>query len=143
MVAAWEAVVTAGIDPLQQSFLEAALPRLSELNANSSDASVHCDGDAIEVRGDTATLVVLRQPYDPGWALQTSTGGSLSLVPANAFHSAFIAPAGGGVFRLRFVPKGLTLSRTLAASAWLAILAGLALSWRRRSSERSARKSQE
>jgi hypothetical protein len=142
MMAAWDAVVGRGVDPLRRTFLESSLPGLSDVSAPSSDVAAHCDGDVIEVRAAAPTLVVLRQPYDRGWSIETEAGAALALGPANAFHSAFIAPAGGGVFQLSFVPEGLPLARALAAPSWLAMLAGLAFSWRRRSSARSARKSQ-
>jgi len=118
--AAWTQVVEKGVNPLQTSFLEDSEPRFSGAN----NAQVYCEDDQVEVFAPAGALIVVRRPWHSGWQVRDEAGKNSPLLPANAFHSAFVAPPGKQTFTIHFVPPGLRESQLAASFAWLLVFVG-------------------
>ena len=118
--AAWSQVVEKGANPLQTSFLEGSESPFSGAN----NAQVYCEDEQVEVFAPAGALIVVRRPWHSGWRVRDEAGKSSPLLPANAFHSAFVAPPGKQTFTIHFVPPGLRESRLAASCAWLLVFVG-------------------
>jgi len=120
LLAAWDAVVVGGQDPLVTAVLEAPI----DLPARLPPGRVACRGRALQVESSAPTLVVLLRPWLTGWSLvdQGPAGRSPELFPVDAFHIGFLAPPGSSSFELRFEPPGLRPSRMAAGLGWLGLL---------------------
>ncbi|MEE2829072.1 MAG: hypothetical protein VX498_07785, partial [Myxococcota bacterium] len=123
MLRAWERVVLGGLDPLESAVLEAPI----DLPKDLPRATVSCDGTRISVDADEETLIVLLRPWLAGWRLVSENGSSPALVPADAFHIAFVAPAGSHRFDLHFDPPGLQTAQLASGISWLLLVGGLLL----------------
>lgn len=122
LMEAWTRVVTDGLDPVARTFVEAPLAAPGAGNV----AAVRCGEGRVEVDSATPGWVVLRHPWHRGWRLAGGASPAPELLPANAFHTAFVSPAGSHRYELRFVPPGRNVARGAGALAWVLVFAGLA-----------------
>jgi len=133
-----------GFDPRKEAILERE-PRPAPVAAASQGraAVVRQGTDWLEIEAEVASpsLLLVTDAWSPAWrarALEGSSASAYEVMPANYALRAVALGAGRHRLRMEYAPAEFRAGVAVSAAAWLALVCGALVLWRRARRERHA-----
>ena len=125
-VAGWPeaaALVRAGHDFVQEALVEQELPLKNAARAPGDDVHIVEFGRnriVSEYRAAAPGLLVLAEPWYPGWTARIDGAAAGATIPANGWMRAVLVPAGAGRVVFEYQPTGWWLGVGATLFSWAA-----------------------